>query len=90
MLVTRFAVDREYLSAFDMHPAGGGSYTEYWIPAEVLGAFNDHIHGLIDVMPNLTTFFPNHSRLIHPAGAAGFNDASLQGLSNLFMNTEVP
>jgi RHS repeat-associated protein len=43
-----------------------------------------------DVMPNPTTFFPNHFRLIHPEGAAGFSDANLQGLSNLFMNTEVP
>ncbi len=48
--VTRFAVDSECLAAFDIHPVGGGSYAEYWIPAEALEAFNDHIHGLIEVV----------------------------------------
>jgi hypothetical protein len=61
--VTRFAVDREYLSEFDMHPAGGGSYTEYWIPAEVLEAFNDHIHGVIEVVAEF-----------HATGGSASND----------------
>jgi hypothetical protein len=48
--VTRFAVERAYLSAFDVHAAGGSQYTEYWIPADELDAFNDHIRGSIQVI----------------------------------------
>src|SRR6266511_3899049 len=48
--VTRFAIEREYLSTFDVHPAGGGEFTEYWIPADQLGVFNDHIRGGIEVI----------------------------------------
>lgn len=48
--VTRFAVDRDYLSAFDVHDAGGSEYTEYWIPADELEAFNEHIRGPIEVI----------------------------------------
>ena len=47
--VTRFAVDRDYLSAFDVHDAGGSEYTEYWIPADELDVFNEHIRGPIEV-----------------------------------------
>jgi hypothetical protein len=31
--------------------------------------------------------FPNHYRIIHPDGAAGFNDANLARLSQVFTNT---
>jgi hypothetical protein len=37
-----------------------------------------------EVIPDPTSRFPNHARLIHPAGAAGFTDANLTTLSKAF------
>ena len=48
--VTRFAVDAEYLAQFDVHHVGGHEHAEYWIPAERLDEFNDHLIGLIEVV----------------------------------------
>ncbi|MFN8494792.1 MAG: hypothetical protein U0350_44730 [Caldilineaceae bacterium] len=31
--------------------------------------------------------FPNHARLIHPDGVAGFNDSNLAKLAQAFENT---
>jgi hypothetical protein len=43
-----------------------------------------------DVLPVPTGDFPNHLRLIHPDGVAGFSDANLQELSKFFVDTAVP
>ena len=40
-----------------------------------------------DVIPNPTKRLPNHYRLIHPAGVAGFNDENLARLSAVFTET---
>jgi hypothetical protein len=40
-----------------------------------------------DVLPNPTKKLPNHYRLIHAEGVAGFNDASLARLSAVFTET---
>lgn len=48
--VTRFEVDSEYLSRYAVQEAGGRSHTEYWIPAEELDEFNQHIVGDIQVV----------------------------------------
>jgi hypothetical protein len=48
--VTRFAVDGTYLAQFDVQYVGGREHAEYWIPAERLEEFNDHIVGLIEVV----------------------------------------
>ncbi|AZZ95293.1 hypothetical protein EUZ85_02140 [Hahella sp. KA22] len=48
--VTRFDVDAEYLSQFDVKVVGGKEHAEYWIPAEQLEEFNDHIIGDIEVI----------------------------------------
>ncbi len=48
--VTRFNVEASYLRRFEVQHAGGRDYAEYWIPAEELEAFNDHIDGRIDVI----------------------------------------
>lgn len=45
--VTRFAVEKSYLDQFDVHQVGGQTILEYWIPAEMLEEFNDHIVGTI-------------------------------------------
>jgi hypothetical protein len=40
-----------------------------------------------EVMLDATLRFPNHGRLIHPNGEAGFNDANLAVLSQVFQDT---
>lgn len=47
--VTRFAVDAAYLAQFDKKIVGASTHEEYWIPAEDLDVFNQHIRGLIEV-----------------------------------------
>ncbi len=48
--VTRFEVDADYLSQFDVQQVGGSTHLEYWIPAEELKNFNKHIQGEIQVI----------------------------------------
>ena len=40
-----------------------------------------------NVVPDPTSRFPNHSRLIHPHGALGFTDENLEGLGPAFQDT---
>jgi len=40
-----------------------------------------------DVIPTPSKRLPNHHRLIHPDGAAGFSDEKLQKLSEAFTDT---
>jgi hypothetical protein len=40
-----------------------------------------------DVVPNPTTRFPNHARLMHPQGVAGFTDEHLVTLAATFRDT---
>lgn len=48
--VTRFDVEKAYLDRYDVQQAGGQTILEYWIPAEDLEEFNQHIVGLIEVV----------------------------------------
>jgi hypothetical protein len=48
--VVRFDVDEGYLAGYDVHEAGGRDCVEYWIPADDLEQFNDHIRGAIEVV----------------------------------------
>ena len=48
--VTRFLVNSEYLSHFEIHQVGGAEHLEYWIPAEELTNFNHHIQGRIEMV----------------------------------------
>jgi hypothetical protein len=48
--VTRFAVNAEYLSRFQVQKVGGATHTEYWVPAEELVEFNANIVGRIEVI----------------------------------------
>jgi hypothetical protein len=48
--VTRFEVDTNYLSRYQVQQAGSRIHTEYWIPAEELEVFNQHIVGTIEVI----------------------------------------
>lgn len=48
--VTRFEVDDEYITGFEVQTAGASYHQEYWIPAEELAEFNRHILGTIEVI----------------------------------------
>jgi len=48
--VLRFKVEAEYLSQFKVQTVGSRLHREYWIPAEKLAEFNDHIVGLIELV----------------------------------------
>ena len=40
-----------------------------------------------DVIPVPSATLPNHHRIIHPEGAAGFSDQNLARLAEVFVNT---
>jgi hypothetical protein len=48
--VVRFEVETQYLAQFPEQTAGARIHREYWIPAENLEEFNQHIVGLIEVV----------------------------------------
>lgn len=48
--VTRFAVEQAWLARYQPQVVGAAHHEEYWIPAEELEEFNDHIVGLIEVI----------------------------------------
>jgi hypothetical protein len=57
--------------------------------AQVIGSTTaEKIRGTgFDVIANPTRKLPNHYRLIHPEGAAGFDDANLARLAAVFTET---
>jgi hypothetical protein len=48
--VTCFEVDDAFAQRFAPQVAGGSARKELWVPAEELGAFNEHINGEIAVV----------------------------------------
>jgi hypothetical protein len=48
--VTRFEVESSFLRAYAVQTVGSSSHQEYWIPAEDLERFNQHIIGTIHVI----------------------------------------
>jgi hypothetical protein len=42
-----------------------------------------------DVVPDPTPNYPNHARLVHPLGAAGFTDENLTALAGVFAEAVV-
>ena len=40
-----------------------------------------------EIVPDPTSRFPNHARLIHPGGALGFTDKNLRLLAQTFQDT---
>jgi hypothetical protein len=47
--VTKFHVEKNYVSKFVIHNVGGEIHNELWVPAEELEEFNNIIIGLIEV-----------------------------------------
>ena len=48
--VTRFEVQVDFLSRYEVQTVGNKTHQEYWIPAEKLDSFNHHIVGIIEVI----------------------------------------
>lgn len=48
--VLRFEVRADFLEGYPAQVAGSREHQEYWIPAEDLEEFNDHIVGRIEVV----------------------------------------
>ncbi len=48
--ITQFKVEDEYIERFETHTVGGSQHQEFWIPAEELDEFNQHILGHIKVV----------------------------------------
>jgi hypothetical protein len=48
--VTRFQVQMAFLARYEIHTVGSAIHQEYWIPAEDLDKFNQHIVGKIEVI----------------------------------------
>ncbi len=48
--VLRFRVASEFLNRYPIRTVGAAIHQEYWIPAEELDAFNDHIDGPIEAI----------------------------------------
>lgn len=48
--VTRFAINEDFLSRYEVQTVGGSIHQEYWIPAKDLSEFNRNIVGLIEVI----------------------------------------
>jgi hypothetical protein len=57
--------------------------------AKTIGSANeDAIRAAgFDVIPTPSASLPNHHRIVHPDGAAGFNDANLAQLAEAFITT---
>lgn len=47
--VTKFEIDSDYASKFEIHTVGSKTHQELWVPAEELQEFNQHILGKIVV-----------------------------------------
>jgi hypothetical protein len=69
-----------------------GPGSRMWDLSRVVGSISaeDIEAAGFGVIPDPTANFPNHFRLTHAQGAAGFTDPNLTGLSQGFTNTEVP
>ena len=48
--VTRFEVEESFMDRYEVQTVGGRYHTEWWVPAEELEQFNEHIVGLIAVV----------------------------------------
>jgi len=53
--VTRFHVDKAFLSQYSIRTVGSSKHQEYWIWAEDLPQFNQHIVGTIEVIAEFRT-----------------------------------
>lgn len=91
--VTEFEVDTAFLDAYEVHQVGGRTILEYWIPAEDLERFNEHIVGPIRLVESFTPPPDRRAdRLLTPELASAIREATWQwdpyGVADL--RSEVP
>jgi hypothetical protein len=55
--VMRFQVEAEFLARYSVQTVGASIHQEYWIPADELDEFNQHVIGSIEVV---ASFLPSH------------------------------
>lgn len=48
--VTRFEIADDFIRRYDIQTVGASYHQEFWIPAEELADFNEHIIGKIEVI----------------------------------------
>lgn len=48
--VTRFEIGDEFIERYTVQTVGAGYHQEYWIPAEELVEFSEHIVGKIEIV----------------------------------------
>lgn len=48
--VTKFEINDDYISAYEVQTVGASYHQELWIPAEELENFNSHIIGKIEIV----------------------------------------
>ncbi|MBQ8566245.1 MAG: hypothetical protein IJ445_01505 [Clostridia bacterium] len=48
--VTTFVIDDNFLSKYNIQTVGASYHQEFWIPAEELDEFNNHIIGKIEII----------------------------------------
>lgn len=48
--VTRFEIEDEYIAPFQVQTVGSHIHQEFWIPAQELQQFNEHIRGKIQII----------------------------------------
>ena len=51
--VTRFEVDDTFIAKYPVQTVGASYHQEFWIPAEELDAFNQHLIGSIEIIEEL-------------------------------------
>ena len=69
--------------------AGFPRATNLHTQAGTIGSANESgiLEAGFDLIPTPSSALPNHHRIIHPEGAAGFSDENLARLSEAFTNT---
>ena len=74
-----------------MRPSPSIGYTKICLheDAKTIGTTSEEIirSAGFDIIANATKKLPNHHRIIHPDGVAGFTDESLAKLAQVFTNT---
>ena len=53
--VMAFEIDDFYINRYEVQTVGSSVHQEYWIPAEDLEQFNDHIIGVIEAVEKYTS-----------------------------------
>lgn len=69
-----------------------GRWPRMWAESQVVGtATVAEVRAAgFEVIASPSRHFANHGKLIHPDGAAGFNDVNLERLAGVFQNTPTP